>query len=118
MKRNFILPSESMSYVMHDCRLEDAKYRYRNHIYDVSVLARLMSRTKKSINTFYDTYLLQPEEIARMDKIGDTKLPNINSTGRKEGPPAMDTLNSISNYNTVLTDLTDESAANNKENTK
>lgn len=117
MKRNFLLPSESMSYVTHDCRLEDAKYRYRNHIYEVSVLARLMSRTKKSINTFYDTYLLQPEELTKTGKTGDDKLPNINNTGKKERP-GVDTLNSISNYNTVLTDLSDESAAINKENTK
>ena len=103
MKRNFILPSETLNYLVHDCRLEDAKYRYRNKIYDVSVLSRLMNKTKTSLNTIYDNYLLHPEEIPIPTKLRigeDTKLPQINSiTG-----DSTEIVNSVSNYNTELTD--------------
>ncbi len=106
MKRNFILPSETSNYLVHDCRLEDAKYHNRNKIYDVSVLTRLMSKTKSSLNTIYDSYLLHPEEIpmsplAKLKVNQDNKLPNI-SSNRGD---STDILNSISNYNTELTDL-------------
>ena len=111
MKRNFILPSETLNYSVHDCRSEDAKYRYRNKIYDVSILSCLMNKTKASLNTIYDNYLLHPEEIPQSSKptlkrVEDTKLPNINSnTG-----DTTDILNSVSNYNTDLSDfiLTDK----------
>ena len=98
-----------MNYVTHDCRLEDVKYRYRNHIYDVSILSSLMSKTKNSINKFYDTYLLQPEEIPALStKTSDkreeaAKLPTINSS--KKIATSGDILNSISNYNTDFSEL-------------
>ena len=62
MRRNFILPSETLAYTEHDCRLENLKYKFRDPIYDVSVLSNILARTKSSINLLYDNYLLHPED--------------------------------------------------------
>lgn len=67
MKRNFILPSEGLNYVQHDCRLENLKYRFRNGIYDVSVLSTLLNKTANSLNSLYSNYLSQPEDLSKID---------------------------------------------------
>ena len=115
MKRNFILPSETLNYVVHDCRLENVKYRNRNNIYDVSLLCLLLNKTKTSLNIFYENYLSHPEEynIKQSSVKDDSKLPSINlgTAGSSE------ILNSLSNYNTIMTDLTDVNLTD-RENTK
>jgi hypothetical protein len=57
MKRNFILPSEEMSYKIHDCRTDATKFANRSDLFDVAVLAQRMTQTNKSINNLYNNYL-------------------------------------------------------------
>ncbi|RNA35334.1 E3 ubiquitin- ligase TRIM71-like [Brachionus plicatilis] len=61
MKRNFILPSEGLNYIQHDCRLENLKYQSRSSLYDASLLSTLLAKTKSSVYSFYPNYLKQEE---------------------------------------------------------
>jgi hypothetical protein len=64
MRRNFVLPSDSMKIVTHDCRTDETKFRYRSPLYDIALLSTFMSKTKKSLNsTIFDEYLTKPEEV-------------------------------------------------------
>jgi len=63
MKRHeFVLPSERMTYVQHDCRLGTVKYRTRSKLYDLTSLTHLLAKTKSSLNIFYDSYLKHPDD--------------------------------------------------------
>ena len=89
MRRNFILPSDTIKYVQHDCRPEKLKFKSRSILYDVSVLTTVISKTKKSLNSIlYENYLTQPENIAT-----DSKY-NVDSS------PGNPTLNDDSLLNT------------------
>lgn len=61
MQRNYILPSEVTYKFDHDCRNESTKFKERSLHFDVSVFTSMMSRTKTSLNSFYDKTLYQPE---------------------------------------------------------
>jgi hypothetical protein len=76
MKRNeFVLPSERMTYVQHDCRLGTVKYRTRNKLYDLTSLTHLLAKTKSSLNIFYDSYLKHPnDEMNTLKKQTNTSL--------------------------------------------
>lgn len=64
MRRNFVLPSDSMKLVTHDCRTDETKFRHRSKMYDIALLTTVMNKTKKSLNSFiYDDCLTKPEEI-------------------------------------------------------
>lgn len=83
MKRNFLLPSESLNFVQHDCRLEHLKYRTRSSLYDLSVLSTLMNDTKSSLNLIYANYLSQPvnfHENNNEEKPSDSKPSKDNNT--------------------------------------
>ncbi|CAF0907156.1 unnamed protein product [Brachionus calyciflorus] len=68
MKRNYILPSEGLNYIQHDCRLETLKYQSRSSLYDVSLLSSLLAKTKSSVYTFYPSYLNQENEEIKSPK--------------------------------------------------
>lgn len=70
MRRGFILPSEEINFVQHDCRPDDIKFKYRSQLYDVAVLSNCMSKTKSSLNSIiYPNYLSQPEDINKMSRL-------------------------------------------------
>ena len=75
MRRNFILPSEGLNYVQHDCRLENLKYQSRSSLYDVSLLSTLLTKTKSSLHAFYPNYLKQEEndDIKSVSDTSDTE---------------------------------------------
>ena len=120
MKRNFILPSETSNYIVHDCRLENVKYRNRNSIYDVSLLSLLLNKTKASLNIFYDNYLLHPEEMNGVNTRSSAKQENANKLPSITLGTAgsSEILNSLSNYNTIMTDVTTDVNLTDRDSTK
>jgi hypothetical protein len=78
MKRNFRLPSENLSIFQHDCRLDSLKYRHRNKLYDVTILANLLAKTKTSVDLLYDNYLHHSEDLSKLNENEET----TNSAGK------------------------------------
>jgi hypothetical protein len=78
MKKSFTLPSEKLSIYQHDCRLDSLKYRHRSKLYDLSVLASLLTKTKTSLDLLYDNYLHHSEDLSKFNQ-NDEK----NNTARK-----------------------------------
>lgn len=90
MRRNFILPSEGLNYVQHDCRLENLKYQSRSSLYDVSLLSTLLTKTKSSLHAFYPSYLKQEknDEIKSVSSTGDTENMVIKEISLNSNDPA------------------------------
>lgn len=63
MKRQYLLPSEIFNKYDHDCRSESTKFKSRSLLFDVSVFSTMMSRTRSSMNKFYENSLYQPETL-------------------------------------------------------
>lgn len=89
MRRNFILPSEGLNYIQHDCRLENLKYQSRSSLYDVSLLSTLLAKTKSSLHAFYPNYLKQEENDDRksVSSISETENKVIKETTLNNNNP-------------------------------